>query len=308
LSLSGTQSKSSLANFATSYPEAVGKTVAILDVPIDAVTLTDVIQKIEQIICSKEGEKLRVATPNPEFIVRSVQDERFARTLKSAGLRIADGSGLIWASYYLQLPWRGYFIALGEIFYYGFSLIFAPQLCYRYLPMRTTGVDLAYYLAETAAKKGWKMFLLGAAAGVAEQTKAVLEQRYPEIQITGTYAGSPHPAEAAAIRQRIDASQADILLVAYGAPKQDFWLEENLAQLETVKVGIGVGGTLDFIAGRVKRAPALLRHLHLEWLWRLVLQPWRLLRISKATLYFVYLVYQERVKQRRTVPINAKIR
>lgn len=271
-------------------------TVNILGIPISPVTISDVVKKVEQVIYSGSGEKLRVTTPNPEFIVESIKNEQFAKALGSADISMADGSGIIWASYYLRLPWRGCIYGIWQLLYSGLSLIFYPRLCYRYLPARATGVDLSLQLAETAAARGWRLFLLGAREGVGKRAKLVLERLYPGAQIAGTYAGSPAPEESDKITRLIDESKAEILLVSFNAPKQDIWIAEHMPKLKYVKVGIGVGGTLDFISGEIKRAPSFLRYLHLEWLWRLLRQPKRFVRIIKATLYFTYLVCKKRFR------------
>src|SRR5690606_38026899 len=137
------------------------------------------------------------------------------------------------------------------------------------------GSELVYCLAEAAAQAGWRLFLLGAAPGVAEEAAAVLQARYPGLIIAGTYSGSPDPAENAAIVQRINDSRADILYVAYGAPRQDKWIARNRETLKTVRLAMGVGGALDFITGRAVRAPEWMQKLGLEWLHRLYREPWR---------------------------------
>jgi N-acetylglucosaminyldiphosphoundecaprenol N-acetyl-beta-D-mannosaminyltransferase len=110
---------------------------------------------------------------------------------------------------------------------------------------------------------------------VAEEAAAIFQTRYPRLIIAGTYAGSPDPAENKAIVQRINDSQAEMLFVAYGAPKQDKWIARNREALPTVRVAIGVGGSLDFVTGRSIRAPRWVQKLGLEWLHRLVKEPWR---------------------------------
>ncbi|MBN1967050.1 MAG: WecB/TagA/CpsF family glycosyltransferase, partial [Anaerolineae bacterium] len=128
--------------------------------------------------------------------------------------------------------------------------------------------------------EGWRLFLLGAAPGVAERTAAVLECDYPGLQIAGTYAGSPAPQEEEAIIERVNASGADILFVAYGAPRQDDWIARNRERLN-VRVAMGVGGSFDFIAGVVPRAPRWMQQIGLEWLFRLIRQPWRWRRMLR---------------------------
>jgi N-acetylglucosaminyldiphosphoundecaprenol N-acetyl-beta-D-mannosaminyltransferase len=189
----------------------------------------------------------QIATTNPEFVMAAQQDADFRGVLWQADLCIPDGIGLIWASRWLKRP----------------------------LPERVPGSELVYLLAEQAAQNGWRLFLLGAAPGVADQAAAIFQERYPGLIIVGTYAGSPALEENDEILARINRSQADMLFVAYGAPRQDKWIARNRQKLPTVRVAIGVGGSLDFVTGKSIRAPRWLQKLGLEWLHRLYHEPWR---------------------------------
>jgi N-acetylglucosaminyldiphosphoundecaprenol N-acetyl-beta-D-mannosaminyltransferase len=164
------------------------------------------------------------------------------------------------------------------------------------LPERVPGSDLVVRLAELSHKKGYSIYFLGARPGIAEKAIENLKSRYPHLQVAGAFAGSPALEENEAIVQRILPTHPDILLVAYGAPKQDKWIARNLAQLN-IPVCLGVGGSFDFIAGVAKRAPLWVQNLHLEWLHRLVLQPWRWRRIWHAVPVFSWLVFWSRFKK-----------
>jgi N-acetylglucosaminyldiphosphoundecaprenol N-acetyl-beta-D-mannosaminyltransferase len=129
-------------------------------------------------------------------------------------------------------------------------------------------------LAQDCATHGYRLFLLGAAPGVAETAGQRLQELAPGLVIAGTYAGSPGPSEEYEIIERLRAAQADVLCVAYGAPAQELWIYRNLARLP-VAVAMGVGGAFDFITGRQQRAPVRMQKLGLEWLYRLYRQPWR---------------------------------
>jgi len=172
----------------------------------------------------------------------------FREVLERAELCIADGVGLLWAARRLGRP----------------------------LPERVTGSDSLPLIAARAARQGWRLYLLGAAPGVAARTAAILVGQYPGLQIAGVYAGSPAEGEAPGIVGRIRQARADVLLVAYGAPAQDLWIARHRQEL-AVPVMLGVGGTFDHIAGVQRRAPRWLQRLGLEWLFRLVTQPrrWR---------------------------------
>ena len=161
------------------------------------------------------------------------------------------------------------------------------------LTERVAGSDLVPMLAEAGARYGWRIYFLGAAPGVAETTAQILSQRFPGLDVAGTYSGSPAKEEEDDIVHCIQASHADLVFVAYGAPKQDLWLYRNLARTGA-KVGVGVGGSFDFIAGVQKRAPRWIQHLGMEWFYRLIREPWRWRR-QLALPKFVWLVLSGRV-------------
>jgi N-acetylglucosaminyldiphosphoundecaprenol N-acetyl-beta-D-mannosaminyltransferase len=189
----------------------------------------------------------QVATVNPEFVMAAQGDAAFRHALRTTDLCLPDGVGLLYAA----RRWG------------------------RALPERVPGSEFVYALAERAAGCAWPLFLLGAAPGVAEEAAAIFCGRYPNLRIAGTYAGSPDPAENEAIVQRVNDSGARLLYVAYGAPRQDKWIERNRHTLTTVRVAIGVGGSLDFVTGRAVRAPRWAQDRGLEWLYRLYKEPWR---------------------------------
>ena len=140
------------------------------------------------------------------------------------------------------------------------------------------GIDLVAGLARLCSERGWRPFLLGARPGVAEAAAARLAERFPGFHAAGTWAGEPGAAGDAEALRRIAAARPDLLLVAYGHPRQERWIARNRKQLP-VPLAIGVGGAFDFVAGRVRRAPGWLRRMHLEWLFRLLIQPWRARRM-----------------------------
>jgi N-acetylglucosaminyldiphosphoundecaprenol N-acetyl-beta-D-mannosaminyltransferase len=189
----------------------------------------------------------QIATVNPEFVMAAQSDAEFRRVLAAADLCLPDGVGLLYAA----------------------------RRAGRRLPERVPGSELVYRLAERAAARGWPLFLLGAAPGVAEEAATTLSNLYPGLRVAGTYAGSPDPAENEALVRRVNGSGAALLFVAYGAPRQDKWIARNRDALTSVRVAIGVGGSLDFVTGRAVRAPRWMQRLGLEWLHRLMREPWR---------------------------------
>jgi N-acetylglucosaminyldiphosphoundecaprenol N-acetyl-beta-D-mannosaminyltransferase len=217
----------------------------ILGVRVDDVTLPEAVDRV--VDWSAGAAPRLVVTPNPEFVMAARRDPAFRAILNSAALAVPDGVGLLWAAR-----------LLGE-------------------PLRTTvpGVALVEALAPRAAALGQRWFLLGARAGVAAEAGRRLAARHPGLTIAGTLAGEPGPAgDAAALAALRAAAPVNLLLVAYGAPRQEAWLARNLAA-SGVPVGIGVGGTFDFLAGVSRRPPGWVQRAGFGWLFRLVNEPWR---------------------------------
>ena len=230
----------------------------LLGVRVDDVTYQEALEQIEQ--CVQTGTLCQIATVNVEFIMEARRNPEFRRALAEARLCVPDSVGVSWAA----------------------------RRCGSPLRERVAGVDLVERIAARAPEKGWRIYFLGAAPGVAERAASVLAERYPGLEIAGCYAGSPQPEDEYALVQRIQTSRPDVLLVAYGAPRQDLWIARNQARIG-VAVAMGVGGSFDYIAGVARRAPAWVRRAGLEWLHRLIRQPWRLRR-QLAIPRFVLLV------------------
>lgn len=236
------------------------KRVTILNVPFDAVTLQDALEMVLERLKKVERRPFFIATPNPEMLLEARKSLFFRQILQHTDLNIPDGFGIILASKFLRNA----------------------------LPKRVTGTDLMQKICESATSST-KIFLLGAGEGVAENAKLELEKAYPQVKIVGTYSGSPDAEEEKRIQKMITLSEADMLFVAFGAPKQELWLARNLPHLPTVKVAMGVGGAFDFIAGIRKRAPMWMQKIGLEWLYRLIKQPSRIRRIYNATVVFPWI-------------------
>lgn len=233
--------------------------VTLLGVPLDALTAEEAVERLLQML---RGERAcHVATPNAEMLVAASRDASFAEVLRSTDLNLPDSVGLLHAA-----RWTG-----------------------QVLPERVTGVDTVLRLCDRL-DQSIPVFLLGAKPGIAERAAETLRARNPRLVVAGTFAGSPRPEDAEEIVSRIRAASPRLLLVAYGAPAQDRWIRAHLAQLPSVRIAMGIGGTFDFLAGTVKRAPAAWQRAHLEWAWRLLQEPKRLGRILTATVVFPLLV------------------
>ncbi len=224
--------------------------VAILGVPFDPVNLAGAINRIDAMIASRQPHY--VVTANVDFLVQAHRDVELRRILLEADLVLCDGTPVVWAS-----RWMG-----------------------NRLPERVAGSDLAPDLIRSAAERGHRVFFLGAAPGVAAAAAARLQSQFPSLNMVGHYAppfAGLLEMDHARIVERIREARPDLLLVSFGCPKQEKWIAMHYRSLG-VPVAIGVGATLDFLAGRVKRAPAWMRESGTEWIYRLALEPRRLFR------------------------------
>lgn len=239
--------------------------IEILGLSVDNLTWDEAVARIAKMV--ESGKVHQIATANPEFLMRARQELAFMKVLHRADMVLADGVGFLHAA-----QWKG--------------TPFHAQI---------TGSDLTPRLAALAAEKGWHLYLLGAAPGVAAQAAARLREAYPTLHITadGSDPEADGPPELVA---RIRMARPHILLVAYGAPKQDYWID-RFGRLTGVPVQIGIGGSLDFIAGVVSRAPEVWRRVGLEWLWRLKEEPWRWRRML-ALPQFALLAAIEAINER----------
>lgn len=189
---------------------------------------------------------MQIATVNVEYAVRAWQDPEFRHLLESARLATPDSTGILWA-----LRREGI------------------ELSYR-----VGGSDLLWSLCLQAEEFGHRVFFLGGGEGIAAGAASRLLNAYPRLLVAGTYGGSPAPEEERNIVDLIRRSEVDILFVAFGSPAQDSWIARNLRETGA-SCAIGVGGSLDYVAGAARRAPPWMRKNNLDWLWRLMVQPWR---------------------------------
>lgn len=224
----------------------VVETVDLLGVPVARLTLGDAVGVVAGFV--QGGRPRQVITLNPEYLYRAQSEPNLMAVVRRADLVTADGVGIVWAARRAGCP----------------------------VPERVAGIDLLLRLAAEAGACRWRVFLLGAAPGVAAAAGRELAARYPGLVLAGTHHGYFGPEEEPEVVAEVQRSRADLLFVALGAPQQELWAARHLEALGA-SVVIGVGGSLDVLAGKVRRAPVWLRRLHLEWLGRLLMDPkrWR---------------------------------
>lgn len=227
------------------------KLLIILGTPIDDLNMGEALNRIEAFIAASRvtGKAHQIATINADFVVKSLHDAELRRILQEADMATADGMPLVWSARLLGVPMEG----------------------------RVTGADMVPALAQRAAQKGYSIYFLGAAPGIAEKAAHILQRQYPALKIAGIASPTADAVQQGdpAIIAACKAAKPDILLVAFGNPKQEKWIYRH-AQALGIPVMIGVGGTFDFIAGVTKRAPQWMQQYGLEWSYRLLQQPGRL--------------------------------
>ena len=228
--------------------QAKHDTVALFGLPITNVTMAQAVSRIEEMILS--GETHQVATANLDFARNSLKDPYLQRVICDCSMVLPDGAPMIWAS----------------------SLFGSP------LQERVTGADLIPELAKLSARKGYSIFLLGSSEESSKTAAEMLKKQYPGVNIVGRYCPKPAPLHALnneEILRRIAEANPDILLVAFGNPKQEMWIHRHRDRLH-VPVSIGIGGSLDMISGNLRRAPVVIQKLQMEWAFRMCQEPKRL--------------------------------
>ena len=223
--------------------------IEILGVPINSVTMEGAIEQMERLI--REGKPSYVVTPNVDVLVQLQTDREFKRIYDGAALVVPDGMPLLWAARLLGAKFKE----------------------------KVSGSDLFVEFCARAAKKGYRLFFLGAMPGVAAKAAEVLTRRFPGLQVVGTYSPSfgfeKNNEECELIVQKIKDAKPDVLFVGLGSPKQEKWTD-RFKDRHRVPVSVMVGISFDYVAGTVKRAPRWMQNAGLEWSWRLAMEPKRL--------------------------------
>ncbi|NQT22241.1 MAG: WecB/TagA/CpsF family glycosyltransferase [Candidatus Omnitrophica bacterium] len=249
------------------------KKIHICKTEIDNISMSEAIAQINHVIQRKKP--CYMVTPNVVHLIRLQGDKHFQEIYKNAIFRIADGLPLLWAARFLGTP----------------------------LKEKISGSDLFPRLCELAVQKGYKLFFLGGNPGDAEKAKTNLMNKYPQIEVVGTYSPpygfEKDESENKKIISIIKESKPDILLVGLGAPKQEKWIYRYYREI-AVPLSIGIGITFSFMAGTIKRAPLWMQKSGLEWFWRLMMEPGRLWkRYLIDDMKFFWLVYKQKMGQEK---------
>jgi len=227
------------------------KKVEIMNTSYTNVTLQEAVELAEHFV--QNQQKAYIVAVNADVCMRIENDPYLKEITDAADMVLADGKPIVWISKLYKRP----------------------------LKERVTGSDLVPALCALSAERGYSVYILGGKEGIAEQAKANLEQKYPGINVCGTYSPpfgfEKDAAELANIREKISASKPDFMIACFGCPKQEKFIYENYANYDAY-VSVCAGATVDFLAGNVKRAPKWMQNHGLEWLFRITQDPKRLIK------------------------------
>ncbi|MGM0588480.1 MAG: WecB/TagA/CpsF family glycosyltransferase [Bacteroidota bacterium] len=228
-------------------------------------------EEFYQIIDSKlngnhsDNQPLFVVTVNPEIVILSILDNEFRDIITHSSINTADGVGISWAIKHL----------------------------YNERVERITGSDSLERICRSCARYKESVFFYGARPSVAKRAAAILQDRIPELTVSGTYSPSSSdiPIKKLPLDVQYNLRHASVIFVALGAPAQEKWIYHNLSELSNCKLIIGIGGSFDFMAGQVKRAPKWMCNLGLEWVYRLYKQPSRWRRMMKLPMFALNILF-----------------
>jgi len=245
----------------------IKKKVTILNCPIDALTMEETLKLIEQAI--KEKKQLHHVVVNVAKLVYMQKDKELYEAVVNSDIINADGQAVVWSSRFLNKP----------------------------LPERVTGIDLMQNLVKLAYEKNYKIFFFGAKEEIVKKVVGKYAKLYSPDIIGGYRHGYYTKNEEKSIAEKIAKSGAHILFVAISSPKKEQFLYKNKDILQNVNFIMGVGGSFDVIAGKVKRAPIWMQKTGLEWFYRLIQEPKRMWKRYLITnTLFIWYVFKEKIK------------
>lgn len=248
--------------------------IELLGINISSISMDEVLKVVSSGL--KNKKQLFITTPNPEIVVASQIDEGLREAINGSDVAVPDGVGIVWASKILK----------GKILH------------------RTRGRELFIKLLEMANENSLKVFLLGSTKSVIEASIETVHKKFPAVDISGDnyialdqnadFVSKSSSTKHCEIINHINRIKPDILFVALGAPKQEKWIARYLPELN-IRVAMAVGGTLDYFSGKASLPPKILADLGLEWLWRLIKEPWRIRRIINAVVIFPILIFKRKL-------------
>lgn len=237
------------------------ETVKILGVEVDNVTLDEAANRTKNLIENSHQSCELIVAPNVEFIMEAQKDKAFFDILRTAKLATPDSIGVEMAAKLQKKP----------------------------LKQRIPGQAYFRKILEVGEKEGWTFYFLGGKGDTVDKAVENIEKIYPNIKIVGCHEGFFEKDSEEKVIEEINQLQPNVLFVAMGAPRQEKWIFAHKNELK-VDVAAGQGGTLDYEAGNIKRAPKWMQKIGLEWLWRLILQPSRIKRMAVLPIYLIKII------------------
>jgi len=245
--------------------------INILSVPISTADRACQLRYLKERL--SRGERTVVFTPNPQMLLRALRQKELRALLRTADVSLADGIGLQIAASIQKQP----------------------------VPQRVAGIDAAEELLTFAAERGFSVFLLGGAKGRAHRAARLLQRQYSGLRIVGCHNGyfNKSGEDNRRVLRLIRGVRPDILFVCFGFPAQERWIHDNIDSLPSVRLAMGLGGSIDVWSGNVKRAPAPVREIGMEWLWRALHEPKRLKILLEIPQFLLCVNAQRRVCDKR---------
>ncbi len=231
--------------------------VDILGINFDNYTMNEAVDEVMNQL-QKEKSAYKIYTPNPEIVMMAKENKDFMNVLNRGNLVIPDGIGVV----------------------------IGARIMKKNIPERVAGYDLVQQILTKMKNKNMTAYFLGSAKGIADEAARNMEATHQGLKVVGTHDGYFDDQEEKNIITSIKSLQPDLLLVGLGAYRQEKWIDDHIEELG-VKVAVGVGGSLDGMAGHVKRAPVIFQKLYIEWLYRLIKQPSRAIRMLKLPLFLI---------------------
>lgn len=259
--------------------------IEILGVQINAITNKEALDMIKVFLSSEKQHQ--IVTLNSEMIVQSQKDSELKKIIGEAAMVTADGAGILRIASFEKRRVGSYIKNLFILAYLTIASVIQPRKIKDVIAEKISGIDLIEKIFEDEFLRHKKIYLIGGRGDTAERAKRAIEKKYKSTNIVGAEEGIAdwkNSKENQELLGRINSKNPEIIFVAFGCPKQEKWISKNLANMPSVKIAIGVGGSLDFISGNISRAPKFLQNHGLEWLWRLMREPKRIGRIWNATL------------------------
>ena len=262
----------------------------------------------KELRASLTGKRLvKIGKINTEFLLRSIRLDEFAEAISKFDIKIADGSGVLWAAKYLSLPLTSVPIlrqvqAIWQAIYSLLLIVFKTDYNTSPIPERFPGMQAFYLMIEAALDTKSSVYFFGSEVNVLERTIDKVREKYPDLKISGWHDGYNYD-DREMVRD-INRSEAKLLIVALGSPKQEYWIRDHADELNAVRIAVGEGGTFDFIAGAHQRAPRRMQEAGIEWLWRVFMNRdktggSRLKRVWEAVPVFIYIVVKRKINGKK---------